>query len=178
MSGFQSAVNYFQGAGIPGEIYLDTPRRSQSYILDSASAAYNVFGSAFSITSQGTVQAGNPSPSTAVYAGILVNPKASASYGTSGGGPLAATLTLANYAQGEIASMGTFWAYNNNSTGTANIGDVVVYDIVTGALTSVAPGVSLPSGKLYANAYVDVFTATTPGLMAITLNPVTPAVVQ
>jgi hypothetical protein len=178
MPGFQSTVALIQGFGIPGEIYLDTPMRAQSYTINSATAANNVFGHAFSITAQGFVQAGNPSPSTAVYAGILVNPKGSASYGTSAGGPLAATLTLANFAQGEIASMGTFFAFNNNSTGTANIGDVVVYTETTGALTSIAPGVSLPSGTLYANAYVDVFTATTPGLMVITLNPVTPAVVQ
>lgn len=169
--GFQSTVYLAQGAGVPGEIYLNTPMRAQSYILDSAGP--NPFAYAYSITAQGHVQVGNPG-GTSVFAGIMVNPKGSASFGGSGG-PLTPTLDLSQYSQAEIASMGTFFV---TLPGAANIGDIVIYDETTGALATIAPGVSLPSGKLYANAYVDVFTLSGAGLGVITLNPVTPAVVQ
>lgn len=173
MAGFQSTVYLQQGFGVPGELYASTPKRSQSYIINSASAAYNVFGSAFSITAQGTAAAGNTTGAL-VYAGILVNPKASASFGGSTG-PLSPTLTLANYAQGELLTMGTIVV---SLPGAAAIGDVVIFDNTTGALSTIAPGVALPVGKSYAYANVDYFTVSGAGLAVITLTPPSSAVVQ
>jgi hypothetical protein len=164
---FQSAVQIYQGAGVPGEQYSDSPWRAQSYTIDSALASYNVIGATgCSITSQGFVAAGN-SGGTAVYAGILVDPKDVALFGT-GGIPLAPTLTVPNFTQVECATMGSFFV---TLPGAANIGDWVIYDNTTGALSTVTPGTSLPSGKSWANAVVDYFTVSGAGLAVITLNP-------
>ncbi len=171
---FQSTVSLQQGFGVPGELFNSGPRRAESYIINSALASYNVFGSAFSITSQGNANAGNTG-GTQVYAGILVNPKGSASFGPAGGSPLAPTLTLANYQQGELLTMGSIIV---TLPGAAAIGDIVIFDNTTGLLATIAPGVALPSGKSYAFAYVDYFTVTGAGLGVITLSPYSPAVVQ
>ena len=164
---FQSSVQINQGGGVPGEQYSDSPWRAQSYVIDSASAAYNIIGATgCSITSQGVVAAGN-SGGTAVYAGILVDPKDVALFGT-GGIPLAPTLTVPNFTQVECATMGSFFV---TLPASANIGDLVVYDQTTGALSTVAPNASLPSGKSWANAFVDYFTVSGAGLGVITMNP-------
>jgi hypothetical protein len=165
--GFQSAVFINQGAGVPGEQYSDSPWRAQSYTIDSALASYNVIGSTFcSITSQGFVAAGNTG-GTGVFAGLLVDPKDIALFGT-GGIPLAPTLVVPNFTQVECATMGSFFV---TLPGAANIGDWVIYDQTTGAISTVAPTTSLPSGKSWANAFVDYFTVTGAGLGVITLNP-------
>lgn len=172
--GFQSAVSLAQGFGVPGQIYNNSPKRVRSYIINSASAAYNIIGAtAFSITSQGNAAAGNTTGSL-VFAGILVNAGEQFSNGGSGG-PLTPTLTLPNYAQGELATMGSFVV---TLPATANIGDIVIFDNTTGALATIVPGASLPSGKSYANAYVDFYTVSAAGLAVITINSITPAVVQ
>lgn len=164
---FQNNVQIYQGAGVPGEQYSDGPWRAQSYTIDSASAAYNIIGATgCSITSQGVVAAGN-SGGTAVYAGILVDPKNIALFGT-GGIPLAPTLTVPNFTQIECATMGSYFV---TLPGAANIGDWVIYDQTTGALSTVTPGTSLPGGKSWANAVVDYFTVSGAGLAVITLNP-------
>jgi hypothetical protein len=256
MSGFQSTVFLQQGAGVPGEIYANTPRRSQAFTLFSDGVP-NVFGYAFSITNQGLATVGNPSATTqnvtsltsavlvvstsytatatvadtagyavgdsvtiagaspsqyngtftitAVtptsfqyvitygsalttpatgsityagvanpFAGILVNPKGSASFGGTGG-PLSPTLTLLDNQLGEIASMGTFFV---SLPAACNIGDVVIYNLATGALATIARGAGLTSGYGYANAYVDYFNLSGAGIGVITLNSITPAVVQ
>lgn len=165
--GFQSSVQIYQGAGVPGEQYSDSPWRAQSYTIDSASAADNIIGATMcSITSQGFVAAGN-SGGTAVFAGLLVDPKNIALFGT-GGIPLAPTLTVPNFTQIECATMGSFWV---TLPGAANIGDWVIYDETTGAISTVAPGTSLPSGNLWGNAVVDYFTVSVAGLGVITMNP-------
>jgi len=173
MSGFQSAVFPQQGFGVPGELYANTPKRSKSFILNSASAAYNVFGRAFSITSQGIAAAGNTTGAL-VYAGILVNPKASASFGDTTS-PLNPSLTLPNYSQGELLTMGTIVV---TLPAAAAIGDIVIFDNTTGALSTIAPGVALPVGKSYAYANVDYYTVSAAGLAVITLTPPSSAVVQ
>ena len=163
---FQSTVFLQQGFGVPGELFANSPRNGQSYIINSASAAYNIFGYGFSITSQGNAAAGN-SGGTAVFAGILSNPKGSALDGV-GGNPLAPTLTLPNYAQGELLTQGSIVVY---LPAAAAIGDFVLYDQTDGHLTTVAPGTSLPGGKSWAYATVDYFTVTAAGLAVITLKP-------
>lgn len=165
--GFQSAVQLQQGFGVPGELFTDSPYRSQSFIINSASAAYNIVGAtAYTITSQGVAQAG--SGGTLGFAGILADPKIYANYGISGNA-LAPTLVLANYTQADLVSMGTMIV---TLPGAAAIGDWVVYDNTTGALSTVAAGSGSPgSGKSWAHAFVDYFTVSGSGLAVITLNP-------
>lgn len=167
--GFQSSVAINQGFGVPGELYTDAPYRAQSFTINSASAAYNIIGAtACTITSQGVCQAG--SAGTLGYAGILVDPKNVALFGT-GGIPLAPTLTVPNYTQVECLTMGTIVV---TLPGAAAIGDYVVYDNTTGALSTVAAGASLPVGKSWANAIVDYYTVSGAGLAVITVAPSLP----
>lgn len=166
---FQSSVAINQGFGVPGELYTDAPYRAQSYIINSASAAYNIIGAtACTITSQGVCQAG--SGGSFGYAGILVDPKNVALFGT-GGIPLAPTLTVPNYTQIECLTMGTIVVTLPDA---AAIGDWVVYDNTTGALSTVSAGSSLPSGKSWANAIVDYYTVSGAGLAVITVAPSLP----
>lgn len=166
--GFQSTVSINQGFGVPGEQYTDSPLRAQSFTINSASAAYNIIGATCcSIISQGFCAAGN-SGGTTPYAGLLVDPKDVALFGT-GGIPLAPTLTVPNFTQVECATMGTFIV---TLPGAAAIGDYVVYDNTTGAISTVASGSSTPgSGKSWANAIVDYYTVSGAGLGVITMNP-------
>jgi hypothetical protein len=161
---FQSTVNFNQAMGVVGEIFDDGPRRSQPYILNSADASYNVFGRAFSISSEGIAQAGNPG-GTSVFAGILVNPKSSPLFGASGS-PLSPSLALPNNNPGELLFEG---AVVVSLPSSANIGDWVYYDNTTGILGTVAPSGSLPSGKSWAYAVVDRFTVSGAGLAVIRL---------
>jgi len=153
---FQQTVYGVSGAGIPGESYNDSPSRGQPYLLNSASAAYNVFARAFTVSSQGVAQAGNPS-GTAVFAGILVNPKGSALYGNI----TTPTLTLPNGVAAEINSMGTYFIV---LPAAAAIGDTIIYDNTTGILETIAPGADLPTGKSPAYGFVDVATVSGAGL--------------
>jgi hypothetical protein len=162
----QTTVFAQMGFGVPGELFDSGPVRAQPYNLVSASASYNVFGSAFTFLSQGTAQAGNPGGS-AVFVGILVNPKGSASAGTSGA-PLAPTLTLPNNAPAELLTEGSIIV---SLPAAANVGDLVVFDNTTGALSTIAPTAEIPSGKSPAFAFVDRFPITAASLAVITLQP-------
>src|SRR3954469_3071243 len=115
---FQSTVNTWSAAGVVGEQAFDGPMRAAPYNLFS-SGVPNLVGNAFTVSS-----GGNPDPSansalagtaqvggTGQFAGILVNPKDYASYGTSGtNGPLAPTMTLPDYSVGFLAMMGYYFA--------------------------------------------------------------------
>src|SRR5689334_20771637 len=117
VASFQSTVNIWSAAGVVGEMAFDGPTRVAPYNLYSAGTP-NLVGNAFTVSS-----GGNPEPSgnsalagtaavggTGVFAGILVNPKDYASYGTTGvNGPLAPTLVLPDYSVGFLATMGYFW---------------------------------------------------------------------
>lgn len=164
--GFQTAVQLQQGFGVVGELYTDGPYRAQSFTLDSADEDYNVFGRCFTITSQGVAEAG--SGGTMGFAGFLVDPKNQALNGTAAGGSLAPTLTLPNYSQAALLTMGTIVVA---LPAAAAIGDLVVYDDTTGALTTIAPGAALPVGKKFAYAMVDYYTVSAAGLAVVTVSP-------
>lgn len=165
--GFQTAVAINQGFGVPGEQYTDSPWRAQTFTIDSALASYNVIGATMcSVTSQGFCAAGNAG-GTAAFAGLLVDPKDVALFGT-GGIPLAPTLTVPNFTIVECATMGTFVV---TLPGAAAIGDWVIYDNTTGAISTVTPGTSLPGGSSWGNAIVDYYTVSGAGLAVITMNP-------
>ena len=164
---FQTTVSLYTGSGVPGEPYTNYPMRAQSLTLNSASAAYNIIGSTcFTILSPGFAQAGNGS-GTLGFAGFLFNPKVYALQGD-GVNTLNPSLVLPNFTQGEFITEGSLWVLLPN---TANIGDLIVYDNVTGAIESITPTTALPSGKTFANAQVDYENVTVAGLAIITINP-------
>lgn len=167
--GFQSTVNFKQGFGVVGEFYLSSPQRVQSYILSSALASYNVFGRGFSVEAQGVAAAGNPG-GTAIYAGILVNPKAHPSLGD-GVNTLNPSLVLPNNVNAELATEGSVIV---SLPAGANIGDWVVYDNSTGILSTIAPGADLPVGKSFAYATVDYYTVAVDNSQYIAVITLTP----
>jgi hypothetical protein len=162
----QTTIAFLAPLGVPGERFDDSPSRAQSYIINSASAANNVFARGFSITGEGTAAAGNTTADK-IFAGILVNPKQHYSLGTSSG-TLNPSLTLPNNVQGDLATMGSYIVTLLN---TAVIGNEVIMRNTDGVLDSIAPGVALPVGWSPAYATVSYFTATPAGLAVITLTP-------
>lgn len=133
----QTAVYLDQAFGVVGEIVVDGPVIARPYLLDSADAADNVFGRAFTVSAQGKAEAGG----TGTFAGILSGPKQHASYGTTAGGPLAPTLTLANDIVAEMVSLTAGMVIAVPAA--CAIGDKVVYDTTTGVLSTVAPVTSV-----------------------------------
>lgn len=169
---FQSAVFIQQGFGVPGDLWMDYPRRALSYILESASAAYNIIGATcYTIASQGVAQAG--SGGAYGFAGFLFNPKIYALQGTPSGGTLAPSLVLPNYTQAELMTEGSLVV--SLPSGGANIGDLVIYNNTTGAITTTAPNVAPPGGYSFANAVVDQFVVGSGGgLAVIAIQPLLP----
>lgn len=167
---FQQTVNIYPGFGIPGELFTNGPYRSQSYILESVSATYNVFGRAFTI--QGPASTGEcniaqaGSGGTYGFAGFLVDPKMQVLSGTTAG-PLVPTLVLANGIQADLMTMGTIIV---TLPAAANLGDWVVYDNTTGALSTVAPNTTPGAGKSLTNAFVDYKPVSGAGLAVITAS--------
>lgn len=165
--GFQSAVSLLQGFGVPGEQFTDGPTRAETFTIVSASSSLNIIGAtACTVTSQGVCAAGNVGGAR-VFAGILVDPKDVALFDT-GNQPLAPTLVVPNNSIVECASMGSFIV---TLPAAANIGDSVIFDNTSGALSTIAPGIALPSGKTFANAVVDYYTVAAAGLAVITMTP-------
>jgi hypothetical protein len=164
---FQTAIQFQAGLGVVGEIFDNGPHRAQPFSLVSGSAANNVIGRAFTVTSEGVAAAGG----TGVFAGILANPKVYASLGTSSG-TLEPTLTLPNNSLAELVTEGQMIV---SLPDAAAIGDLVVFDTAgstPGALSTIEPGDDLPVGKAFANAVVTRFTVTAAGLAVIQLNTV------
>lgn len=169
---FQSTVYLYSGSGIPGEQYDDSPWRALPYTINSVSAAYNIIGSTFctitsggSLTNSGTCQAG--SAGTFGVAGLLVAPKDYALYG-SGGQALNPTLVVSNQTAVQCATMGRFFV---QLPAAANVGDWVIFDNTTGAISTVTPNTTLPTGKSWAQGIVSVFSISAAGLAVIDLNP-------
>lgn len=163
----QSAPIQIQPAfGIAGEqAFNNPPIVALPWNIVSASAAYNIVGATgFSITSAGTAPtaaAGNTTGSLP-FAGILVLPKNYANYN----GNLTPTMTLPNNALVSLATVGSF---NLILTNTPSVGDQVYMDNTTGALTSIAAGSVLPSGKTWINGTVQAYDATSSGGIAVVL---------
>ncbi len=138
--GFQTVVNVENAFGIQGALYDNGPVRSAPYELVSASAAYNVIGAtAYTLT---TADTGNGSASgvaaaggTGAFVGILGNAKLYATAGTSSGA-LNPSMALPNYTIGELFTMADLIVA---IPGNASIGDLVAYDLTTGALSTYAP---------------------------------------
>jgi hypothetical protein len=175
---FQSTVYAKPAFGVVGEIFDNGPVKCQPYTIDSASAAYNVFGRAFSITSEGLAEAGNAS-GTKQFAGILVNPKTNPLYGD-GTNQLNPSLLAPEQSVCQLLTMGSIVVAFAT---TAAIGNVVVFDNTTGVLETIAPGADLPEGKSPAYAFVDRYTVAAVNgvyLAVITVNkfPATPVAAE
>lgn len=166
---FQNAVFLQQGFGVTGELFNNSPVISDSYILTSLDASYNVVGRGFSVSSEGVAAAGNVG-GLLPFAGILANPKVYPSFGTSSD-TLAPTLTLPNYINAELVTMGKLVV---TLPAAALINDLVVYDNTTGILSTISPGAALPVGKSFAYAQVCNYTITAAGLAVIQLIPTLP----
>ncbi len=166
---FQSTVSLQQGFGVPGELFTDAPYIALPYTINTTShPEYNIIGSTCcTITSQGFCQAG--SGGALGFAGFLVDPKDLALFGA-GGIPLNPTLTIPNFAIVECLTMGTIIV---TLPAAANIGDYVVYNNTTGAISTISPTTPLASGTTFANAQVSYYTQDTSGtaLAVITINP-------
>ena len=145
---FQSTVNANQANGVIGEIVLDGPRRGQPGILSSTSAANNVVGRAFRHIAASDTDV--TADAAGAFAGILANPKVYASRGTTAGGSLAPTLTLANEEEVELVTK-TSGIIVQLSTDAA-IGENVYYANTTGILAAgtVAPAdhTQIPNAKV------------------------------
>jgi hypothetical protein len=157
---FQSTVNIEQGFGVVGEIILDGPLRAQPGVL-KGTAADIVVGRAFTIdTADGKFQPGG----TGIFGGILSNPKAMASFGTSANGPLAPTLTVPAGEVGEFVTMGYLVVALANA---ATIGQGVFFTNATGALSA---GTAAGGQTQIANAQVVRVSNAATGLAIISLT--------
>jgi hypothetical protein len=164
---FQSTVNINLGFGIPGELIVDGPQRSESLILASTGGTI-AYAFTKSNTTNVATMGGAIVDGTNVFAGILVNPKAYASFGAVGGAPLDPTMYLPGYSQGEFLTMGTIVVTIN---GAANIGDNVFYQNTTGQLYAGTPGDAPGAGfTQIPNAVVYRYPVSTTGLTAIRLT--------
>lgn len=147
--GFQTAVALNQGFGVVGEINFDGPTRGQTGVI-KGTAADLVVGRYFTIdAADGLFQPGG----TGAIGGILANPKAYASIGTSAGGPLAPTLTVPAGTVGEFLVMGEVTVA---LPAAAAIGAALKYNTTTGVIGVGAPGggeAAIPNAKVvrYAN---------------------------
>ena len=164
---FQSTVNVNLGFGIPGELIVDGPVRTEPLILDN-NGGYIGLAFTKSNTTNIASQGGTITNGSTVFAGILVNPKAYASYGAVGGAPLDPTLFLKGNSNGEFMTMGTIVV---TLVGAANIGDLVQYNTTTGVLSAVAPGSSPTTGNAFVpNAVVYRYPQSATGLTAIRIT--------
>jgi hypothetical protein len=141
---FQATVNVLQGFGVPGEVQLHSPKRAESLIINSAGATPNVYG--FAATKSNTTNiakmGGAITNGSTVFAGIMVNPKAATLFGTTAG-TLAPTLAIPDNQQADFLTMGDVTVAVNTA---CNIGDLVSYSTTTGALSTYAPGGTVPAG--------------------------------
>lgn len=128
----QSTVNIEMGFGVVGELANDSPYTAKPYTLVSG-AQTNVVGKYFTVTSEGIAAAGG----TGAIAGILMHPKHYALRGTSAGGTLAPTITLADNEIGECLIEGEIIIA---VSGAAAIGDALKYNTTTGVIGTGAPG--------------------------------------
>lgn len=173
---FQSVVNTQMAFGIVGEPTFDGPRVVQPGLLNSGSAANNVFGRAFSVSAGATgswaqtpgaadpkpvvVAAGGANP----FYGLLVNPKEHPNYN----GDLSASFVLPN---GELASFAKEGQWNVALGAASNPGDLVSYLTATGVLVTSAPGAALPANSAGPIGTVERFVNAGASIASVLLIP-------
>lgn len=153
---FQQKVGAVQGFGVAGDIHLESPNRVESLIVNSE-AQKNIVGHAFTKDSSTNVaKVGGVVGSGRVFAGLLVNSKQYALYGTEDG-TLAPSLAIPNNSNGDFLTMGDIVIKVKSS---CKIGDFVVYDETTGELSTVSDKSSLGGKQLVPNAVIYRFPVT------------------
>ena len=141
---FQSTVNIQQGFGVPGEVILASPNRTESLVIDSSGNTPNVYGyAATKSNSTNVASMGGTVASGVVFAGLMIRPKEAQLQGTTAGGTLAPTLEIPDNSEAEFCTMGDVVVSVNNA---ANIGDELTYSTTTGELKAMAPGGTPASG--------------------------------
>jgi len=139
----QTTVTANLGFGSVGSIYSTSPLRVVPGVLNSADAANNVFGRAFSVatagdgTATGTVSKYAAGGTSGLRMAIMVSPKEQVSLGTTAGGSLAASLALPN---GEVSSFLTMGEVVVSIAGAVALTDAVKYNTTTGVIGTGAPG--------------------------------------
>ena len=159
----QLQVNTFQPTAFPGSKFSTAPMTAYSYLLWSINlagdAVDNVIGSTgyTNVKNQnGTVQAGNPNYLTQPdpFAGILVNKDDHISFGTAFN-PLAPTMKLPNGTTATLATQGDVAVTISNFP--ANIGDLIVMNNTTGALSSIPRFTAPTANQTPCNAEIKYF---------------------
>lgn len=177
---FQSAVNAQIGFGIPGELAYEGPLRAQPGILDSADAANNVFGRAFSIKTgatgswaAGSAGASDPKPiameagGNGPFGGILANPKVHTTAGGVGGS-LSPSMTLPNDTVAEFVTETPGIVVNFPAA--TNAGDWVYYLQADGTLVTTAPNAARPANSVGPIGTVARFDAAAANLGVLELH--------
>lgn len=134
-SGMPSVGQTLSGAGVTG----GTTITGYIAVNNDGTGTYTVSASQ---TVASTAITGASGPNT-IFGGILANPKQQALYGTTSG-TLTPTLNIPNGSQVDILEMGIMVL--SSSTACA-IGDSLVYDIITGAISTIVPGATPGSNK-------------------------------
>lgn len=145
-----------QGAGIPLGTTISSITNSTTIVISQAATASATVALIFT-------------PPNFGFAGFLVNPKNVALFGINNS-PLSPTLTVPNQVIVQCMTMGSLIVTLPDS---CNIGDYVVYNNTTGAISTISPGATLANGTTFANAIVDYFTPNASGaqLAVIAINP-------
>lgn len=161
---FQTQVGFNLAAGIEGELAADGPLRSETMRLinnpDEPTAQIR-FGRAFGYATPSDFS--NPLDATNVsvaipggsnFAGILIHPKAHASYGTAQGA-LEPVFTLPENVWGELCRMAIVWVRLNAETaadgtpgakiGYNALGELIAFSGALPASTTLIPGARLLS---------------------------------
>jgi hypothetical protein len=160
----QLTVAFAMAFGIPGEAYLDGPTMAAPWMLESNGEPNIIGATAYTVTAEGTATAGG----TGIFCGILANPKTYVMQGQAAG-PLAPDMVLPDGSEGELVTMhpGLIVTLPN----VAAIGDKVIFNNTTGAISSLAPATAVPGGStLIAGANVVRFTVAAAGLAVIRLS--------
>lgn len=157
---FQTTVAAALATGVPGEPVSDAAMRCRPGIT-GGTAANIVVGRWFT---QDPADLLYKPGGTNLEGGLLVNPKAYASIGTSANGPLAPTMTLPAGTPAEFASGGEFYAILSTA---AQVGQPVFYDNTTGILGAGTAGggqTQIPGAK------VTRYNNVAAGLTAVAFN--------
>lgn len=166
---FQSTVNVLLAFGIAGELFAEGPTRVEPMLINSSGAA-NVVGYAYTKANGTNIASvgGTITNGSVVFAGLLVNPKRYQSIGTTANGTLAASITVPDNTMGDLLTMGEVVVA---ITGAANIGDNLVYNKTTGALTALVPGGTVAGGTaLVPNAVITRYATAADGLVVARLT--------
>jgi hypothetical protein len=154
--GFQSTVAINQGFGVPGEVVFEGPLRATPGVIKGADPTLNVVGRAFTIDpADGQYVAGGLFP----FGGVLSNPKALSSVGTSAGGPLAPTLTVPNGTIGEFVNMGELIVAAANAVA---LQDKAMFAQATGIISALPPAITY-TGEIAVTTGILTVTAASTG---------------